>query len=504
MQWLITIAIVLVALVLVVLKLRRFWFEFSRLGSSDLSDQEASGGTKSSCYGCSGSSASESDLGIRIKPLVQLGDKRKRSVVSMCFLQAAVGGVVYGQEIRPPNYDEAIASNYKLGSVLAGPQGQLIESKDQWPAHRKYLLDLFADQEYGYGPQGSVEVRTEVIDDGQAVLAGEVQAGIRRRQLAVYLERNGKQVRIDLLVWSPSDRPIASCFMGLNFRGNQSTSDDPKVRLTSSWCDSRNPGVVENRATEASRANQSERWPIAQILERGYAVATAHYSDIDPDYDDGFENGVHGLFPEHRSDAEHPNRWGSIAAWAWGLSRLADVLEKLEGIDPKGLMVVGHSRLGKTALWAGANDERFGLVVSNNSGCGGAALSQRVYGESVARINTSFPHWFNRNFHKYNDREDQMHFDQHQLIAAIAPRPVYIASASNDKWADPLGELLSGHHASSAYRLHGKQGLDAQELPAVNTPIGDGSIGYHLRQGDHDLLLYDWQQFMVFAKRNGF
>jgi hypothetical protein len=178
-------------------------------------------------------------------------------------------------------------------------------------------------------------------------------------------------------------------------------------------------------------------------------------------------------------------------------------LEKLEGIDPKGLMVVGHSRLGKTALWAGANDERFGLVVSNNSGCGGAALSRRVYGESVARINTSFPHWFNRNFRKYNDREDQMQFDQHQLIAAIAPRPVYIASASNDKWADPLGELLSGYHASSAYRLHGKQGLDTQELPAVNTPIGDGAIGYHLRQGDHDLLLYDWQQFMVFAKRNG-
>jgi hypothetical protein len=504
MQWLITIAIVRASLALVMFKFWRFWLEFSGLRSSDRSDQEASGGTKPSCYGCSGSGTSESDLGILIKPLVQLGDKSKRSVVSMCFLHAALGGVVYGQEIRPPNYDESIASKYKLESVLAGPQGQLIESKDQWPAHRQYLLDLFADQEYGYAPQASVEVRFEVLDDGLAVLGGELKSGIRRRQIAVYLERNGKQVRIDLLVWSPSDGPKAPCFLGLNFRGNQSTCDDPKVRLTSSWCDSRNPGVVENRATEESRANQSERWPIARILEGGFAVATAHYSDIDPDYDDGFENGVHDLFPEHRSDSEHPNRWGSIAAWAWGLSRLADVLEKLEGIDPKGLMVVGHSRLGKTALWAGATDERFGLVVSNNSGCGGAALSQRVYGESVARINTSFPHWFNRNFRKYNDREDQMLFDQHQLIAAIAPRPVYIASASNDKWADPLGELLSGHYASSAYRLHGKQGLDAQVLPAVNTPIGDGAIGYHLRQGEHDLLEYDWQQFMVFARRNGF
>lgn len=244
--------------------------------------------------------------------------------------------------------------------------------------------------------------------------------------------------------------------------------------------------------------------PIAQIVAQGFAVATAHYSDIDPDYDDGFENGVHSLFPEHRIDEQNPSRWGSIAAWAWGLSRLADVLEKLDGIDPKGLMVVGHSRLGKTALWAGANDPRFQIVVSNNSGCGGAALSKRIYGESVARINTAFPHWFNRNFRKYNDQEGSMTFDQHQLIASIAPRSVYIASASNDKWADPLGELLGGHHASRAFELLGLKGLEAKELPAVNTPIGQRSIGYHLRQGDHDMLLYDWQQFMAFAKRLGF
>ena len=496
MQWLVTIVVVLAALGLVLLKLYRF---ARALACIDSQDQD-----KPSCGGCPGQRAGSSDLGITIKPLVQIGDKTKHSVLVLVMANVCLASIAWGQEIRPPNYDESKASSLRLVSVLAGADGKRIESKDQWELQRKYLVDLLAKEEYGIAPSDPVSMSIEVFDDGVAVLAGEPKSKIRRRQIAVNLERRGKSVRIDLAVWSPKDRPSAPCFLGLNFRGNQSTCDDPSIRLTTSWCDNRNPGVSQNKATQASRANQSERWPIAQIVEGGFAVATAHYSDIDPDFDDGFENGVHGLFPDHRLDAEHPDRWGSIAAWAWGMSRLADVLEKLEGIDPEGLMVVGHSRLGKTALWAGATDERFRLVVSNNSGCGGAALSQRIYGESVARINTSFPHWFNRNFRKYNDNEDLLGFDQHQLIATIAPRPVYIASASNDKWADPLGELLSGHYASDAYTLHGKRGLDAKELPAVNTPLVHGLIGYHLREGDHDMLLYDWQQFMAFAKQNGF
>ncbi|MCE2814622.1 MAG: acetylxylan esterase [Planctomycetaceae bacterium] len=496
MQWLITIAVVLTALALVVVKFFRFAQELRRIDSADSPNR--------GCHGCPGSSQPQSDLGMTIKPLVQLGDKTKQEILAIVILSTCICSEGTSQEIRPPNYDESIASKYQLVSVLSGPNGVQIDSKEQWPDQRRYLVDLLATEEYGFAPKDPISIRTEVFDDAPAVFGGEIQANIRRRQIAVFLERAGRSVRVDLALWSPKDRSKAPCFLGLNFRGNQSTCDDPKIRLTSSWCDNRNPGVENNKATEASRANQSERWPIAQIVAQGFAVATAHYSDIDPDYDDGFENGVHSLFPEHRIDEQNPSRWGSIAAWAWGLSRLADVLEKLDGIDPKGLMVVGHSRLGKTALWAGANDPRFQIVVSNNSGCGGAALSKRIYGESVARINTAFPHWFNRNFRKHNDQEGSMTFDQHQLIASIAPRSVYIASASNDKWADPLGELLGGHHASRAFELLGLKGLEAKELPAVNTPIGQGSIGYHLRQGDHDMLLYDWQQFMAFAKRLGF
>jgi hypothetical protein len=423
-------------------------------------------------------------------------------VFSAVFAIVAVPSVAMSQ-IRPPNYEESLVPRYELPDVLLGQNGKRVESVEAWEPHRAHLVETLAKHEYGFAPQDTVIVSVESFDDGSYTQGSEANDAIRRRQFRVTLSRQGRSVSIDLLLWSPrhASKPSA-CFVSLNFRGNQSTSDDPNIRITESWCDARNPGVVDNRSTDASRANQLDRWPVRDIVGQGYALATAYYGDIDPDYDDGFENGVHALFPEYRCSDEHPERWGTIAAWAWGLSRLADALEQIEDIDSNQLMVVGHSRLGKTALWAGANDSRFKLVISNNSGCGGAALSKRCFGESVAAINRNFPHWFNRNFRSFNDAEESMPFDQHQLIASIAPRPVYIASASKDRWADPRGELLAGHHASPAYELFGKDGLQATELPEVNQSIG-GSIGYHLREGEHDILPFDWEQFMNFARRHG-
>lgn len=396
-----------------------------------------------------------------------------------------------------PNYDEAKVPEFDLPHLWdKNPPSDPAELKKAWQARRQQLLELFRDQMYGVAPSQPAKLSWKSVESGTAF-----GGAARRQQIRVTLSTEAGEQAIDLLVYSPANaKGPSTTFLGLNFRGNHGETSDPAVLLPSSWVpDSRDGSSVDHKATEKGRGAQAHRLPVEAIVGAGCAVATAYYGDIDPDFDDNFENGVHRLFPDHRPDEAHPNRWGSIAAWAWGLSRLLDVLEQLPEVDKQRVIVFGHSRLGKTSLWAGANDTRFAGVISNDSGCGGAALSRRAVGETVARINTSFPHWFCRNFRKYNEKENDLPIDQHQLLALTAPRLLHVASASEDLWADPRGEFLSTLYASPIFQQLGVEGLKIKEFPAPDQ-ASIGHVSYHLRAGKHDLAAWDWEQYLKWAK----
>lgn len=399
------------------------------------------------------------------------------------------------------NYDERNVPDYALPDPLVASDGTKLIHAGIWRAKRRpEILELFRGQVYGRAPVGRPDNMTfEVFDLEQNALDGPAI----RKQVQVNFTGKEDGPKMDILIYLPKSggKPVP-VFVLLNFGGNHTINADPAIRLSTSWMRPGRGVSADNRATEQSRGVSSSSYPVESILKRGYGLATIYYGDIDPDFDDGFKNGVHPAFDKLRNGQREPDAWGSIAAWAWGLSRAMDYFEADADIDQSRIAVLGHSRLGKTALWAGAQDERFAIVISNNSGCGGAALSRRRFGETVGRINTSFPHWFCENFKKYNDNEDELPIDQHMLVSLIAPRPAYVASADKDLWADPRGEFLACKHAEPVYRLLGRDGLGVDEMPGLDSPAKTGHVGYHVRSGGHALTEYDWQNYMDFADKH--
>ncbi|MGB7347012.1 MAG: acetylxylan esterase [Pirellulaceae bacterium] len=401
------------------------------------------------------------------------------------------------------NYDESKIPEYTLPDPLVTQAGKPVSSADEWrKVRRPEILELFEKHVYGRGP-APCKITHKVVSTKDDAVGGKAV----RREVDVFFGDSPDAHSMRLLIYTPKAAKPVAAFLGLNFQGNHSIETDPTISLGDRWVrDRKNETVKDNRATEQARGVAASRWPVEKIIDRGYGLVTIYYGDIDPDFDDDFKNGIHGAFAEQIADIPAGEKWGSVAGWAFGLSRALDYLEMDAQIDGNRVAVFGHSRLGKTSLWAGATDERFKMVISNNSGCGGAALSRRAIGETVGRINTSFPHWFNDNFTKYNENENACPVDQHELIALIAPRAVYVASATGDEWADPKGEFLAELYAEPVYRLLGTDGFGVDavglEQPAPDQPIKGGTIGYHLRTGGHDVTDFDWQQYMDFADRH--
>lgn len=367
------------------------------------------------------------------------------------------------------NYDEDQIPQYTLPNVLQKADGKLVRSKKAWEKERRpEIISLFKQNIYGQMPVAFDSIKFELTRKDTNAM--DDRASLKEVTISIW--NKGKTVAIPIVLFIPNNRKTpAPVFLLINNRSKKNT--DP------------------------TRTVKSTFWPAEMIIEKGYAIASFHVADAAPDKKDTYQHGViDQLYPEQLN---YDDGMKAIGAWAWAASRVMDYFENDKDIDACKVAIVGHSRGGKTSLWAGALDQRFAMVFSSCSGNSGASLSRRKYGETISLINKQFGYWFASNYKQYSNRVNELPVDQHMLIALMAPRPVYTTNAVEDRWADPRGSYLSLVNASPVYNLYGKKLNLSVEPPAVNVPIINSLVGYHFRSGIHDLNVYDWENFIRFA-----
>lgn len=366
------------------------------------------------------------------------------------------------------NYYEDKVPNYTLPVILTSKDGLEIASSDLWnKIRRPEILELFRKNIFGRVPDTKYSETFKLLSLDSSVF----ERTATQKEILISIESGGKLLSFNLTLFTPNNvkQPV------------------PSFLLIDPWFSESNTPRWKQKGNY---------WPVEEALARGYGMAIFDASQLDPDNFDNFKNGIHAILDKNpRPD----DAWGTLAAWAWGASRCMDYLVTDRNVAADKIAVVGHSRAGKTALWAGAEDTRFAMVISNESGAGGAALARRRFGETVARLNAAFPHWFCTNYNKYSNNEVALPVDMHMLLALIAPRALYVDCADEDLWGDPHGSYISLYNAVPVFKLLGWNSSIPESMPPLNKQVISGRVGFHIRDGVHNMLLKDWSWFMDFA-----
>ena len=389
----------------------------------------------------------------------------------------------------PVNYDESKVGTYTLPDPLVLADGKPVRDAKTWTEKRRpEVVRLFEENQYGRSPGSPAGLKFDVSDKGTPAFEGKAI----RRQVTVLF---GADKKMDVLLYLPAQaaKPVPF-LLNLGFSANSNTVDDPGVKEGQVWS-------ADQKRVSASQGRKFGKIDVARLIDAGFGFGTIYYGDIDPDFAGGIPYGVRSLYLKPGQTEPAPDEWGAISAWAWGLSRAMDYLETDKAVDAKRVAIVGVSRLGKTVMWAGAHDTRFALVIASCSGEGGAALSRRNYGETIAHLTapTRYSYQFCANYAKFAEHVSQMPVDANMLVALMAPRPVLLQTGDTDYWSDPKGEFLAAVAAGPVYRLLGKQGLETEEMPPAGTGIFH-TIGYFEHAGGHDSLPTDWDVYLKFLR----
>jgi hypothetical protein len=387
------------------------------------------------------------------------------------------------------NYDEDKAGDYTLPDPLVCNNGSRVTNAETWFAKRRpEILEAYRTEIFGRSPEAGTNVTFNVWETSTNALNGTAV----RKQIEINFSGTADGPFAHLLLYTPAGKTSSPTFLCLQFSGNYTVIDDPAIAIFPAWNYKTGlPAMPKNPV----RGQFTNNWAIAKTLARGYGIAIICYNEIEPDLPGGvgIKYGVRKNFPPPGADG-----WGAIGAWAWGASRALDYLESDKDVDAQRVILFGHSRLGKTVLWAGAQDRRFAAVIANCSGEMGAALSHRDYGETVDDVVKHFPYWMTGNFKKYAGHWNELPVDSHFLISLIAPRPLFLNTGSEDRWGDPHGEFLAARAATPVYELLGQTGITETNFPPLDHAI-QHDIGFNCHTGKHDVLPVDWDNFLNFA-----